>query len=256
MQNQFFWYDIMTTDTRAAAKFYADVVGWGIQRADPDGSKEYTVFTANGQGVAGLMPIPEEAAKNGATPAWMGYVGVSDVDAAAAQLKREGGTLHRAPETVPGIIRFAVVADPQGAAFYIARGLSTDVPPLLPSGTAGTIGWRELMADEWQGAFAFYQKMFGWTKADSVDMGPMGTYQLFSTSGIEAVGGMMTKPPAIPRPFWGYYFNVPALDAAVGRVTAGGGTLLMGPAEVPGEQWIVQCRDPQGAYFALVSTKR
>ncbi len=65
MQGQFFWYDIMTTDTKAAARFYADVVGWGVQ----DGSahdKPYTVFTAKGQGVAGLMSIPEDIAKHGA----------------------------------------------------------------------------------------------------------------------------------------------------------------------------------------------
>ena len=254
MQGQFFWYDVMTTDTKAAAKFYANVVGWGVQNADT-GSKEYTVFTANGQGVAGLMPIPDDAAKQGARPGWMGYIAVDDVDGAAAKLKREGGTLHREPETIPGIIRFAVVSDPQGAGLYIARGLSMDVPPPLPLGTAGTIGWRELFANDSQAAFAFYQKMFGWTKADSFDMGEMGTYQLFAT-GAEPVGGMMTKPPAIPRSFWGYYFNVPALDAAVERVKAAGGVIMMGPAAVPGGQWIVQCTDPQGAYFALVSVKR
>jgi predicted enzyme related to lactoylglutathione lyase len=112
-----------------------------------------------------------------------------------------------------------------------------------------------LFANDWQAAFAFYQKMFGWTKADSFAMGEMGTYQLFAT-GAEPVGGMMTRPPAIPRSFWGYYFNVPALDAAVERIKAAGGVITMGPAEVPGGQWIVQCTDPQGAYFALVSVKR
>jgi uncharacterized protein len=139
MQGQFFWYDIMTTDTRAAARFYAEVVGWGIQRADASG-KEYSVFTVNGQGVAGLMPIPDEAAEQGARPGWMGYIAADDVDAAAAKLQKEGGTVHREPEIVPGIIRFAVVSDPQGAAFYLARGLSAEAPSPLPFGTPGTIG--------------------------------------------------------------------------------------------------------------------
>ena len=84
----------------------------------------------------------------------------------------------------------------------------------------------------------------------------MGTYQLFATGGGAPAGGMMTKPPSIPRPFWGYYFNVPAIDAAADRVKAAGGTILMGPHEVPGGQWIVQCKDPQDAYFALVARKR
>lgn len=255
MHGQFFWYDIMTTDTQAAALFYGHVVGWGVQNADAD-DKEYSIFTVNGQGVAGLMPIPSDAAKQGATPAWMGYVAVDDVDAAAEKLKREGGAVHKGPITIPGIIRFAVVSDPQGAGFLVARGLSNDVPPPLPLGTPGTIGWRELYAAEWQSAFAFYEKMFGWTKAMAHDMGDPGcVYQLFAT-GADPVGGMMTKPPAIPRPHWGYYFNVPALDAAADRVKSAGGQVINGPHEVPGSMYIIQCVDPQGAYFALVAPKR
>jgi predicted enzyme related to lactoylglutathione lyase len=255
MHGQFFWYDIMTTDTQSAARFYGHVVGWGIQKADAD-DKEYSIFTVNGQGVAGLMPIPEDAASHGAAPAWMGYVAVDDVDAAAEKLKREGGTVHKGPITVPGIIRFAVVSDPQGAGFLIARGLSQDVPPPLPFGTPGTIGWRELYAGEWQSAFAFYEKMFGWTKAMAHDMGERGgVYQLFA-SGADPVGGMMTKPPAIARPYWGYYFNVATVDAAAERVKAAGGKVINGPHEVPGPMYIIQCTDPQGAYFALVAPKR
>jgi predicted enzyme related to lactoylglutathione lyase len=252
-QGQFFWYDIMTTDMKAAARFYSAVVGWGTQ--EQAGGKEYTVFTVNGQGVAGLMPIPADVAQSGCKPAWLGYISVDDVDAAAAKLKSLGGTVHREPQTVPGIIRFAVVSDNQGVGFYIARGLGKEAMPEFPADTAGTIGWRELYATDGKAAFAFYEKMFGWTKADSFDMGEMGTYQLFAT-GSAPVGGMMTKPPAIPQPFWGYYFNVPAIDAAVDRVKAAGGTVMMGPHEVPGGQWIIQCKDPQDAYFALVSRKR
>jgi uncharacterized protein len=97
--------------------------------------------------------------------------------------------------------------------------------------------------------------MFGWTKAESYEMGPMGTYQLFAT-GAGPVGGMMTKPDAIPHPHWGLYFNVSAIDTAAERVKKAGGSVLMGPQEVPGPMWIIQCTDPQGAYFGLVAPKR
>jgi predicted enzyme related to lactoylglutathione lyase len=101
----------------------------------------------------------------------------------------------------------------------------------------------------------FYSDLFGWTKADTVDMGPMGIYQLFAAGG-DAIGGMMTKTPQSPAPFWLYYFNVDAIDAAVERITAAGGKVIQGPHEVPGGSWIVQALDPQGALFALVATKR
>jgi predicted enzyme related to lactoylglutathione lyase len=254
-QGQFFWYDIMTTDTKAAARFYSHVVGWGTQ-AQSTGDKEYTLFTVDGQGVAGLMPIPEEVARHGAKPAWLGYISVEDVDVAAGKLKQAGGTVHREPQTVPGIIRFAVVSDNQGAGFLIARGLSKEAMPEFPPDTPGTVGWRELYANDGKAAFAFYATLFGWTQADSFDMGEMGTYQLFATGGAAPVGGLMTRPPSIPQPFWGYYFNVPAIDAAAERVKAAGGTLMMGPHQVPGGQWIVQCKDPQDAAFALIARKR
>lgn len=128
MQGQFLWYDVMTTDVTAASRFYSDVLGWNAQDAG-GGGKDYTVFSVNGVGVAGLLAIPEDVARRGVKPAWLGYVAVDDVDAAVARVKQEGGKVHREPETVPGVIRFAVVGDPQGAPFYVARGLLDEAPP-------------------------------------------------------------------------------------------------------------------------------
>ena len=88
-----------------------------------------------------------------------------------------------------------------------------------------------------------------------MDMGPMGIYQLFGIPGVASgmpVGGIMTKPPTMPAPCWGFYFAGPAIDAAIARVRAGGGQVVHGPMEVPGGAWIVHATDPQGAVFALV----
>ena len=57
-----------------------------------------------------------------ATPRWMGYVGVSDVDAAAERLKRLGGTVY-VPPTDTNIGRISVVADPQTATLALVEGL-------------------------------------------------------------------------------------------------------------------------------------
>jgi predicted enzyme related to lactoylglutathione lyase len=253
MPNAFFWYDVMTTDIGAAETFYRSVVGWRTQ--DTGSTPSYTLFTVDGRGVAGLMAIPEDARKGGVPPAWMGYIHVDDVDEMAARITREGGKLHKGPIDVPGIIRFAVVSDPQGAGFIIAKPMPATNPPPLAAGTPGTIGWHELYAGEWKSAFAFYEKLFGWTKADALDMGAMGIYQLFTTGDV-AIGGMMTKPPQVPHPYWGYYINVDAIDAAAARINAAGGTIVNGPMQVPGGQWIVQAIDPQGAGFALVAPTR
>ena len=99
--------------------------------------------------------------------------------------------------------------------------------------------------------------MFGWLKGDAMDMGPMGTYQLFTIGGA-AVGAMFNSPAvhadAAAR-FWLYYFNVGDIDAAAKRVGDGGGKITHGPQQVPGGRWIVQGSDPQGAAFALLGSK-
>ncbi len=256
MQGNFFWYDVMATDLAAAAKFYGDVLGWTAQSQGDGGGPEYWAFKLGGRGIAGLMPLPEEYARTGGRPAWLGYIYVDNTDEMVGRIQAEGGKLHKGPFTVPGVIRLAVVSDPQGAAFLIATPLVKDAPPPLAPGTPGTIGWHELYANDWNAVWPFYEKLFGWTKDRAMDMGPMGTYQLFKTGGELAAGAMMTRPPQIPVAHWGFYFNVEAIDAAAARVTAGGGKILNGPMEVPGPMWIVNCMDPQGAAFSLVGPKR
>jgi len=59
------------------------------------------------------MNLPEDARRTGATPHWIGYVGVDDVDAAVDRIKQLGGTVYVPPTDVPNISRFSVVADPQ-----------------------------------------------------------------------------------------------------------------------------------------------
>lgn len=248
----FCWYELMTTDPVAAVTFYRKVVGWNESTAGtPDAP--YTVLLAGDRGVGGALAIPPETA--GMKPHWIGYILVDDVDAAAAGVTKAGGSVHRAPADIPTIGRFAVVADPQGAAFVLFKNAPQDTtPPDVPPDTVGHFGWRELMAADGAAAFEFYAAQFGWTKTDAHDMGSMGLYQLF-TDGASAgdTGGMMTKPAEIPAPFWTYYINVDAIGLAVERLKAGGGTVINGPHQVPGDQWIVQAQDPQGAMFALVS---
>ena len=254
MVGQFFWHELITTDPKAAGRFYCDVVGWTTQDSGVPGHA-YTLFQVGDRAVGGMLAITPDMASHGARPAWLGYVSTDDVYQTAATVRQLGGAIHIAPQEVPNVIRFTMAADPQGAVFYAAKGLVKEAPAPLPAGTPGTVGWNELMASDGQAAFAFYEKLFGWTKDQAMDMGPMGTYQLFAT-GAEPVGGMMTKPDAIPVPNWGYYFNVDVIDAAAERVKAAGGKVLMGPAEVPGPMYIIQCMDSLGAYFALVAPKR
>jgi predicted enzyme related to lactoylglutathione lyase len=250
-QGTFVWYELMTTDMAAAAAFYGGVVGWTAQDSGMPGMN-YTLFKLGEAGVAGLMATPQSALDMGAPPAWMGYVAVDDVDACAAAMGKDGAKVLHPPTDIPSVGRFAVIADPQGAAICLFKGQG-DTPKVEP-GAPGRIGWHDLYTSDLEAGFSFYAKHFGWTKDTAMPMGEMGIYQIFAIAGVPS-GGMMTLPPGMPRPCWLYYFNTTGVDAAVERVKAGGGKLLSGPMEVPGEMWIIQCMDPQGAMFAMVGPR-
>ncbi len=248
---KFIWYDLMTTDMKAASDFYSKVIGW--QAMDSGMTPPYTVLSMGSSMVAGIMGVPSEAAASGAPPSWTGHISVDDVDASVEKITAAGGSVHRPPTDIPGVGRFSVVADPHGAVFVVFKP-SSEMP--AAAGAPGQIGWRELHAGDLEPAWEFYSSLFGWTKSGEVDMGPMGVYRMFSTGDEMPVGGMMTKMPESPHPMWLYYFTVNGLDAAIERAGSAGGKLLVGPHEVPGGQWIAQYLDPQGAMFAIVSDAR
>lgn len=247
---RFVWYELMTSDVAAAEAFYGAVLGWEGQDCDIPGVT-YKILSAGGNPVAGAMAMPPVC--EGMDPNWTGYVAVEDVDAAAGRVAELGGTVHRAPDDIPGVGRFAIVADPQGAVFALFR-MEREAPPPPAMGGPGYGAWRELNAVDGQAAFPFYAEIFGWTKDQAFDMGPRGVYQLVAVGG-EAFGAMMTKPENAPRPFWLFYFAVPSIDRAMATVRERGGQVLLDPQQVPGDAWIIQCRDPQGAAFALVGPR-
>jgi len=254
MANQFFWHELMTSDVGAAKAFYGAVVGWDMA-AFPGALHDYTVLeVGETRGVGGIMAIPEDACAQGLKPCWVGYIEVSDIDAKVAELRAAGGTVHKGPELIPTVGRFAVVSDPQGTMFNLLQPEGSGMPP-LERGTIGKVDWNELHSTDWESGFAFYAKLFGWSKTSAMDMGPMGTYQLFTMAGDGDDGGMMNESDG-PVPYWMFYISVDAADAAVERITGNGGQVMMGPHEVPGGAWIVVGRDPQGAAFALVAPKR
>lgn len=260
MASKFFWYELMTSDRAAAEAFYKEVIGWTLSPFGPP-DDPYMIVEAGGVGVGGIMAIPKEACDSGMKPCWVGYIHATDIDAAVERVRAGGGKVYREPEMIPTIGRFAVCADPQGAMFNMLQPDSTEEMPPVPMGTIGAIDWHELHSSDGQGGLAFYTSQFGWSATDALDMGPMGTYQMFAMESVAGptecgvtVGGMMTDPQA-PAPYWTFYFHVDDIDAAQARITAHGGSVLFGPQEVPGGAWIINAMDPQGAMFSIAGPR-
>ena len=154
---------------------------------------------------------------------------------------------------VPSVGRMAHLQDPQGAAFAVS---SQEQRSRYKDPQLGDFSWHELLTSNWQTAFDFYSKLFGWEKMESMDMGPQGMYQIFGAGGHQ-LGGMF-NPGGLPPggPLWIPYFMVADARRTAESAKEHGATVAHGPSEVPGGDWVFTGIDPQGAMFAAHSKKR
>lgn len=268
----FIWYELMTTDADAARDFYQSVVGWTIE-GKPPGPFDYRMIIASEGNVAGLLPLSAEMVAGGARSMWIGYILVDDVDKMVASVEAGGGRVHMPAMTMDGVGRMAMVADPEGAVFYIMK-------PTPPAGVddptshafsydkprMGHCAWNELMTTDPDAALHFYGQRFGWVKDGEMDMGPLGKYEFLRHAGRAPDGSppghgmlgavMPMMPGGAPMPVWTHYFRVADIDAAVAQIGAKGGTVVQEPTAIPGGDFSMVGVDPQGAHFALVGSRK
>jgi predicted enzyme related to lactoylglutathione lyase len=241
------WYELLTTDMKAAEDFYKAVVGWTV-KAFGESPQPYDMWMRAGDvAVGGVMTIPPGM---NFPPHWGMYVEVPKLEDAVVLIERMGGSSLSEVIEVPTVGRMRTMKDPQGAVFSIHEGLA---PPPHPEGEpqVGDVSWHELYTTDAEAALKFYTELFGWRLTETMDMGEMGKYHMFGRA--FPLGGMMNKPKEMAQvpPNWGLYFHVPDVHEGGERVKANGGQILNGPMEVPGGDWIVNCMDPQGAAFSL-----
>ncbi|HTW97543.1 MAG TPA: VOC family protein [Acidimicrobiales bacterium] len=238
------WVDLASRDVEAAAGFYAGLFGWEIQELGPDAGG-YRMASKNGKLAAGLGPVMNE----GQPAAWSTYICVADADAAVASASQAGAQVAMQPMDVFEAGRMAVLTDPTGAFVslwqprtHIGAGLANE---------PGAFSWNELDTRDTAAAEAFYSAVFGWTP-HKLDMGGMA-YTEWQLDG-RPIGGMTAMPPQVPPAvpsFWLVYFAVEDCDAAVDTVKAGGGSVAMGPMDLPVGRLAVVA-DAEGAPFAVI----
>jgi uncharacterized protein len=243
-RGRFVWFDLLTTNPDATHAFYPAVTGWGTSQWN--GPMSYTMWTANGAPLGGVMDLPETSR----TPHWLAYISSPNVDESVRQAEDLGARVLVPASNVPAVGRFAILSDPQGAAFAIFTP-DKDAPGHEGEAEPGEFSWHELATHDYPAAYRFYERLFGWERTSSIDMGGGAIYQMFGRNGV-VLGGMFNRTPEMPGPpSWLHYVRVPNLDAAVDAVRTRGGEVVSGPMEVPGGDLIAQCVDPQGARFAL-----
>jgi predicted enzyme related to lactoylglutathione lyase len=113
-RGRFVWYELLTTEPEAAQHFYKQLLGWDTQKW---GGGAYTMWTNQGQALGGVLSLPEPARKVGAPPHWLASISTPDLDGTVGQAQKLGGKVLVPTTEMPEVGRWAVLADPQGAAF-------------------------------------------------------------------------------------------------------------------------------------------
>jgi predicted enzyme related to lactoylglutathione lyase len=251
---EFIWYELMTSDGEGAKAFYDSVVGWNIGEAVAEYNGYRMIGRSDGKFAGGILPLTAEMQQHGARPTWLGYINVNDVDEASASIERAGGnTLMK--HDIPNVGRIAMVTDPQGAPFYVMKPIPPADDPhgrsdVFSPDSVQRVGWNELQTSDVDGARRFYGDQFGWASDQFMDMGEMGLYRFFDLDG-QQFGALFNAGNGQP-PHWRFYIRVPSISAAKEAAERNGGTIHMGPHQVPTGEWIIVGSDPQGAEFALV----
>jgi predicted enzyme related to lactoylglutathione lyase len=254
-QGDFIWYELMSPDPEGSKAFYDAVVGWNVGEATPEFQGYRMIGRSDGKFAGGVLPLSPEMQQHGARAMWLGYIQVTDVDQALTKIEKAGGKSLMPPMDIPQVGRIAMVADPQGAPFYV-------MDPIPPAGDPNArsdvfspsaeqrVGWNELSTSDPVAARKFYCELFGWNSDEFMPMGEHGEYRFLDHHGerIGAIAGAMGGA----QPHWRCYIRVPSIAKARQAAEAAGGKIAMGPMEVPSGDMIVIGVDPQGAEFALV----
>jgi predicted enzyme related to lactoylglutathione lyase len=116
--NSLCWNELGTTDTQRAGEFYSNVFGW-TRETQNFGPMQYTLFKNGDRGAGGMYQITPDMGP--IPPHWMAYFAVDDCDAKAQKASELGGKIMKPADDIPGVGRFAVLTDPQGAHFAIIK---------------------------------------------------------------------------------------------------------------------------------------
>ena len=117
--NTFGWAELSSRGIEKAIPFYQEVFGWTAKKSEMSDGMDYIEFQLAGKSIAGGMEM------NSMVPAavpsyWMVYFSVPDVDASFKKATDGGAREMLAPQDFPGG-RFAILSDPQGAAFGLLK---------------------------------------------------------------------------------------------------------------------------------------
>jgi predicted enzyme related to lactoylglutathione lyase len=259
------WVDTSQPDPEAALPFYRGVFGWEFEDVMPAGTEgRYFIGRVHGGDVAAIGSIPEGASS---MAAWNSYIWVERADEAVKRARDAGGAVLMEPFDVMDAGRMAVLADPEGAAFFVWQAKNHKGAQIVNE--HGSLNFNGLATRDPERAKAFYGAVFGWTTlalpagamwtlpgyGDHLEERTPGTREMQAQMGapdgfIDVVASLdpIAAGDSDTPAHWSVTFGVDNVDAVAAKAGELGGDVVAGPVDAPWSRTAV-IKDPQGASF-------
>lgn len=246
--------DIAVPDHEREVRFYSRVLCTGenpLWRED----------LMNNQGVP-IIGLGARSAEYAHLPLqWMPHIQVADVAASVGRALDLRGSELVHDKDDDGNSQWAVLLDPNGAAFGIIPVVSAEaIPPSEGSRDAaasvGCISWLDLTVSNASATRDFYRQVVGW-KVQDVEMKDQSErysdYNMLGDDGYPAAGVCHARGVNLGLPpIWMIYLPVGDLAESIRRVRPGGGKVIKSTMGSDGEDVYAVVEDPVGACLALV----
>jgi predicted enzyme related to lactoylglutathione lyase len=256
-KHRFVWHDLNTKDLEGSKRFYGEIFNWRFENSD---NGPYVHITAGAEMIGGMRQMDAHEPQ---PSSWLGYIAVDDVAGMVAKITAAKGKVFMPTRVMENVGTFAVTADPTGGVFApwkSARPGEDAERTGLPK--SFTFSWDELVTTDPAAASSFYATVFGWAP-QVMDMGPGGTYTLFTRPGVTnekgepgAAGGMMKAPDGVPYSFWLPYVSADNADSLSERAARLGAKVMVPPTDIPGVGRFACWMDPQQASIAIIQPAR
>jgi uncharacterized protein len=241
------WADLWTSDVDGSRRFYGELFGWEAQQPSPEFGG-YFMFTRDGVPTAGAMGDMGDMRAN---DTWKVYLATADVAKTTEAAQAEGAQITGPAMAVADLGVQAVLSDPTGAC--VGAWQPGTFPGFTVLNEHGAPSWFELHTRDHAAAVAFYRSVFQWDTSVVGDTDEFRYTTMRDPRGEGELAGILDARALLPEgtpAHWSVYWEVADADAAVARVTALGGSVVMGAQDTPYGR-LATVTDPAGALFRL-----
>jgi uncharacterized protein len=258
------WVDTSQPSPERTLPFYSGLFGWDFEDVMPDDSEGNYFIGRLGGGDAAAVGSTPAGAPPSAT--WNTYIWVDSADETAARAVAAGGAVAMEPFDVLDAGRIAVLADPEGAAFFVWQAKNHQGARVVNE--HGALNFNGLVTRDPETAAAFYGAVFGW-QVLSLPSGPMWALPGYGDHLEERSPGLRDQMAQMGGPegfidvvaaldpitddsetpaHWSVTFGVDDAEATAALAKELGGEVVSEPVDVPWSRQTV-IRDPNGATF-------